>query len=349
MVLAKAFLPLSGGEEEAAGEGFPAGATSEEIDGRLRVTVEFDSREEALEWLGRLAGTEAFERGEVWSDETGAPPIITLISGPIPLGYTDLDPDMGPRVPDGNAGESRQGGPPAETPEPSAPPPGPADTKPSTSPAAAGLVAGLAVVLPADLLACATTDGPLRATATKALEELVEDQQAIRRSLWWASSPEHALFESLDKKAQADLALRWLEASAGISEDARRAASSAALESALRVERYREFTGLVRGLRKDRDVWRRLAPVAVGLLVAALVVGFLFSWIVLGKIGEPGLNGWEAALLIFVFALVAVSPAVLLLLERPLAGIDAWSPGPLKEPPATKDKDTEADGAAEPK
>ena len=52
-----------------------------------------------------------------------------------------------------------------------------------------------------------------------------------------------------------------------------------------------------------------------------MFVAALFVLLFLGRI-----NGWEMAVLAFVFALMAVSPATLLLIGRPLKGLDEWSP-----------------------
>jgi hypothetical protein len=80
-------------------------------------------------------------------------------------------------------------------------------------------------------------------------------------------------------------------------------------------------------VRSGIDQWRKLAKVAPWFMGAALVisVAILVGAFLLVKWGH--LNGYQFAVVIFVCALFVVSPATLLLLERPLRGIDAASFG----------------------
>ncbi len=74
----------------------------------------------------------------------------------------------------------------------------------------------------------------------------------------------------------------------------------------------------------------------------------LFLLYAFNLVRDAKLGGAGLALVIFVLALFAISPAVLLLLERPLKGLDSYSPtGPA--PAADPTPATEAAAAAKPK
>ncbi|MCC3294273.1 hypothetical protein LJ756_06515 [Arthrobacter sp. zg-Y411] len=79
--------------------------------------------------------------------------------------------------------------------------------------------------------------------------------------------------------------------------------------------------------------WRTLAKSAVPLIILTNAAAFFFLWKMLGLVGQDKINGWELAILIFVLALMAVSPSTLLLVSRPLEGLDTWSPSKLNGEP----------------
>jgi len=73
--------------------------------------------------------------------------------------------------------------------------------------------------------------------------------------------------------------------------------------------------------------WRHLANTGNSFLIyltvfATAVTGFLAYLLFDGK-----LDAWAFPAAVFVLALFAISPAVLLIIERPLKGIDQWMPG----------------------
>jgi membrane protein implicated in regulation of membrane protease activity len=73
--------------------------------------------------------------------------------------------------------------------------------------------------------------------------------------------------------------------------------------------------------------WRELSEkgplfLVIGGAFSAAMVIVAFVLAGYGKIGDLALAG-----VVFALALFAVSPAVLLLLGRPLAGLDNWTPG----------------------
>lgn len=80
-------------------------------------------------------------------------------------------------------------------------------------------------------------------------------------------------------------------------------------------------------LNDQLDGWKVLRDWAIGLMVTGTVFAVVMTiWLVNGR-DLRSLEGYLLPILIFVFAVMAVSPAVLLLLGRPLAGIDQFLPG----------------------
>lgn len=108
--------------------------------------------------------------------------------------------------------------------------------------------------------------------------------------------------------------------------------------------------------------WRRLSYWVAPLLALTTAAAFFILWRMLKLVEGKQLDGWQLVVLIFVLALMAVSPATLLLIGRPLQGLDAWSPGKVdkdadpddkagkenKEPADGKDKKTDAGAASAP-
>lgn len=94
---------------------------------------------------------------------------------------------------------------------------------------------------------------------------------------------------------------------------------------------------------KQREKWRSLADRVPGLLRGCLIASLLLTVAVLGLVFLKAVDGWQAGLLIFVLAVAAVSPTVLLLLERPLTGIDTFQPPGSK--PASETTSTDAKDA----
>lgn len=92
--------------------------------------------------------------------------------------------------------------------------------------------------------------------------------------------------------------------------------------------------------------WRHLGVLGGAMLIAAGIFVGKMAWELLWHFDGVEGNATEFALILFVLALFAVSPAVLLLLERPLAGIDQFMPGGKAETPAA-DGGSEADKKGE--
>ncbi|WP_445154536.1 hypothetical protein ACTWLI_14835 [Arthrobacter sp. Hor0625] len=104
-----------------------------------------------------------------------------------------------------------------------------------------------------------------------------------------------------------------------------------------------EVVGMAAAMKDQVKAWTSLAGKVPGLLVLSVLLGALFVGWSLMLVQQGKLTGLELALLAFVFALVSISPATLLLLGRPLKGMDDWTPDKL----FGADKDDKKDEAGE--
>lgn len=93
-----------------------------------------------------------------------------------------------------------------------------------------------------------------------------------------------------------------------------------------------EVVATAKEVQNQTTTWGRLAWPAFALLVAGLGASGYFTYRGFQQVADGKLHGYELIIMIFVLALVAVSPAVLLLLQRPLKGLDQWSPPSMKSP-----------------
>jgi hypothetical protein len=73
--------------------------------------------------------------------------------------------------------------------------------------------------------------------------------------------------------------------------------------------------------------WKRLAYVGALALVAFLVIGGLLAFDAFDLVRDGKMDGWSLPVALFALAVFIISPAMLLIRERPLKGIDEWKPG----------------------
>jgi len=175
--------------------------------------------------------------------------------------------------------------------------------------------------------------------AATLVQEAYGDRSRLSRRGEWMVSPEMFLIEVCPEDRRPELAEQLLRVRGKITDaDAQTRGSNAALVAkevdlaAQRVALAEQGVAIAGEMLAQMKKWREIAK--LGLIVlcvttafSMLAVGYVLAYLVPGgKIGEAA-----APIVIFVLALFAVSPAVLLLRERPLEGIDKWSPGG-KEP-----------------
>ena len=106
-----------------------------------------------------------------------------------------------------------------------------------------------------------------------------------------------------------------------------------------------KVTALLDEFLRHAAAWRGLAQtgkhVLIGLtLFSCAVTGFLAFLLY-----DEKLDPWAFTTAVFVLALFAISPAVLLIIERPLKGIDQWMPSGKAED--NQEKDQSASSAAD--
>lgn len=219
-----------------------------------------------------------------------------------------------------------------------------ADGGPSAAPesgeaAAAAVLKATAGLLadPAPLWTAVGRDG--RELARTLLGEAYADRSAAVRQSGWITGPELVLLDAVDDAAmRRELAVAMLkvrEQLTGADEKLRDAHAdlqhqrvlAAKQETALALQRAalaEQGVELVKEGRLQMKKWRSFADVGVTLLIFTTVISLIAAGYVLLQVDK--VDVWAAPVLIFVLALFAVSPAVLLLNERPLKGIDAWMP-----------------------
>jgi hypothetical protein len=179
----------------------------------------------------------------------------------------------------------------------------------------------------------------------KIAEELIEGVYAERGKLAasgeWAVSPELSLLRLVDDDRRKDLAeelLRVRGEITGPDADVRKAhaaleqrqADLAAKDIELadsRVALAGVGVDLAREALEQMRKWRSIADVGLWVLGATTAFSMLATaYILLKLMPDDQVSDVAAPIMIFVLALFAISPAVLLLRERPLEGIDKWSP-----------------------
>lgn len=165
--------------------------------------------------------------------------------------------------------------------------------------------------LPAD-----SDDALVRQTLRGVYEQRARHAERIQ----WQLAPELALLDELDPAKRKLLAEDLLKARAGI------APHQLAIEKQ-RADLLREAVELTDEMTDQLTKWRQIADWGVGILCVTVAVSVIGLFIVLSKLGDSGFDEWSAVAIIFALALFAVSPAVLLLRERPLQGIDQFMPG----------------------
>lgn len=144
-----------------------------------------------------------------------------------------------------------------------------------------------------------------------------------------------------NEKVREALAVDILKQRLGLSEQHKKREAAIAAFQQQRTALMQQAVAATVEVTKHLVTWRHLAVWVVPiLLVGAVTATFFVMYRLLNLVAAGRINGVELALLFFVLALVAVSPATLLLLGRPLKGLEEWSPGKtLAEEPAADDDD----------
>ncbi len=201
-------------------------------------------------------------------------------------------------------------------------------------------------------------DGKRGELARTLLPDLYDNRAALSERAAWLVSPETVLLDRLCEDKRGGLAEELLRARSKLTEADTRMRGSRADLLAKKVELEAKEVELA-GKRVDlaengvalagealahMQKWRSIADWGLAFLVATTVFSMAAAAYVLLKL-MPGKEVSDAAapIIIFVLALFAISPAVLLLRERPLEGLDKWSPGGGSSESQPKEKDKKDD------
>lgn len=158
---------------------------------------------------------------------------------------------------------------------------------------------------------------------------------------WNHDSEETALLAHLEAQQRQDIALQLLQRRGGLSTENVRSEQIGNDFQHERVMLMKQAVAASEETTKHLIEWRKLSHRVVPFLVATTMFGSLLVLVALDLVRQGRLNGLEMALLAFVFALMAISPATLLLIGRPLEGLDKWRPG-------TKDSEPDKPAASTP-
>jgi hypothetical protein len=161
--------------------------------------------------------------------------------------------------------------------------------------------------------AYAQTGGPAAHVVGAQTDHELRTQPAV-----WPAVSDLLLFSYIDQGERGRIAASVLSARYGIqSEEARKQLESTRAEiAAVKVE-------TAKALKQTIDQWRSLARIAPLFMAFTLLISIaiLVGSFLLTKWGK--LDGYQFSVVIFMSAVFVLSPATLLLLERPLRGVDA--------------------------
>jgi hypothetical protein len=208
--------------------------------------------------------------------------------------------------------------------------------------------------------------------AERVIPRLYEDRSSYVAASRWAVAPELVLFDLLtDDTYRGRIAEAALRVRTGVTDtdDKRRAAEAAraSLENNLvsaRVQLVQKDVELAgqrvalaeKGIDMAGELfahmkkWRAIANWGLAvLLVTTLFSLWAVSYVLRTLLPAEPISDVAAPVMVFVLTLFAISPAVLLLRERPLKGLDQWMPGGKaddgKDGGSTSSGTTASDGA----
>jgi len=177
-------------------------------------------------------------------------------------------------------------------------------------------------------------------------DSIVSARTAQQASGLWKDSAQQILIEKLaaskpPENGKADesgnLLRQLIRANAGLPDMESSLYSEAVATETKRNLLLDQAIRAAKTLNDQLDGWKTLRNWAIGLMIVGTLFAIIMTiWLLKGR-DLLTLDSYLLPVLIFIFAVMAVSPAVLLLLGRPLAGIDQFMPaGEVKAPSAEK-------------
>lgn len=191
----------------------------------------------------------------------------------------------------------------------------------------------------------ALTDKPAFAKAY--LESVVSARTTEQAADTWKGESQRVLIDKLGETDDTTKKLirQVVRVTAGLPDVESELYTKAVETEAKRNELLAQAVRAATTLNDQLDGWKMLRGWAIGLMVTGTVFAVVMTiWLLNGR-DLRSLEGYLLPILIFVFAVMAVSPAVLLLLGRPLAGIDQFLPGGKAEAPEKAAEKPKADEA----
>jgi hypothetical protein len=229
---------------------------------------------------------------------------------------------------------------------------------PASSPVAAPTSEAVALLnIDAKLFDMVSGDTRSLDRAWKAIDQLVAQRIHSSVASSGSSSREHALLLMVDERSRKNMAYRLLGMRLGALEaEVRARDEDVALERTLRPAKGRfeaarssaaeSVAAMAEETLEHMKRWRELSRWAPWLLLITLTFSAVMVAVVMNGAIDNKIDDLAAALLVFILAVFAISPAVLLLIERPLEGLDQWRPAGGPDPGAGAEKSADGTKAA---
>jgi len=171
------------------------------------------------------------------------------------------------------------------------------------------------------------------ALAHAVLEGLYESRLEYAGRVAWTFAPSLELLERTAEGNREQLAEEILKTREGLADqqlerqakDVELRGKDVELKAAL-VTQQAVATEMLREVLVQMKKWTSLANLGAVLLVLTVLFAMAMTGWIIALAGDKTITDWALPAAIFALALFAISPAVLLLLQRPLKGIDEWTP-----------------------
>jgi hypothetical protein len=220
----------------------------------------------------------------------------------------------------------------------------PSDGAPADGETAKIVDEGLAAIgIPSKLWEKNFSDDPRKKLST-ILDDLLEARATYARSTEWVFAPERQLLDEVVGSLRPTVARRMLETREGLTEHQVAGAWQDVELKRKAVDQQQAAIDIFVTANAQMKKWTWLADWGVAILY--LSVGFAIAmtvWLMI-LVGNKTVSAWTLPAAVFAFALFAAAPAVLLLRERPLKGIDNWMPGGGSAKKASKESAAESSG-----
>jgi hypothetical protein len=179
---------------------------------------------------------------------------------------------------------------------------------------------GLAALAVPDILWEYLDDATRQKVPVEILKAAYEARTEYARRIAWRFASDFELLGIIKEDNRPTIAESLIKIRAGLDE---RQIERAAQD----VEVQKKVVVLLDEFHQQAQKWTRLAEFGVWLLIACLAFTMAMTGWLISIAADKQISGWSLPAAIFALALFAASPAVLLLRERPLKGMDEWMPG----------------------